>query len=104
LLFAAAGLSAFALFGPTLLLGIGNGMLLPNTTAAAISVRPEAAGAASGVMGSAQTAIGALLSASAGAVVAGGSAPMALALLIAVASAIACVLAFACPRLSNERP
>jgi DHA1 family bicyclomycin/chloramphenicol resistance-like MFS transporter len=65
-------------------------------------VRPEAAGAASGVIGSAQTAIGAVLSASAGAVVAGGTAPMALALLIAGASAIAFLLAHACPRLSGK--
>jgi MFS transporter, DHA1 family, multidrug resistance protein len=97
------GLSAAALFGPMLLLGIGNGMLLSNTMAAAISVRPEAAGAASGVMGSAQTAIGAALSAIAGTVVAGGTAPMALALLFAVASALACVLAYACPRVSPSR-
>ncbi|MCU0830158.1 MAG: multidrug effflux MFS transporter [Rhizobiaceae bacterium] len=102
LLFATLGLSAAALFGPTLLLGIGNGMLLPNTTAAAISVRPDAAGAASGVIGSAQTAIGAILSATAGAVVAGGEAPMALALLIAGASLIATVFAYACPRVSES--
>jgi MFS transporter, DHA1 family, multidrug resistance protein len=101
-LFSTLGLSAGALFGPTLLLGIGNGMMLPNTTAAAISVRPDAAGAASGMIGSAQTAIGAALSASAGAVVAGGTAPMALAWLIAGASIIACAFAFACPRVSAK--
>jgi MFS transporter, DHA1 family, multidrug resistance protein len=102
ILFYAFGLSAPALFGPMLLLGIGNGMLLPNTMAAAISVRPEAAGAASGIMGSAQTAIGAALSALAGIVVADGTAPMALAILFAVSSAVGCVCAYACPRVSDK--
>jgi MFS transporter, DHA1 family, multidrug resistance protein len=102
ILFQSVGLSAIALFAPMLLLGIGNGMLLPNTMAAAISVRPEAAGAASGVMGSAQTAIGAALSALAGIMVAGGTAPMALALLFAASSSLALVLGFACPRLSPK--
>lgn len=46
--------SPWMLFVPLSLIGIGNGMTLPNVTAAAISVRPEAAGAASGLLGSLQ--------------------------------------------------
>ncbi|MEM0900853.1 MAG: multidrug effflux MFS transporter, partial [Pseudomonadota bacterium] len=49
-----------ALFLPTVLLGVGNGMALPNVTAATISIRPEAAGAASGLLGALQMGLGAV--------------------------------------------
>lgn len=45
-------------FLPQTLISFGNGLLLPNAIAGAISVRPQAAGAASGVSGFAQFAIG----------------------------------------------
>ncbi|PHP64920.1 Bcr/CflA family drug resistance efflux transporter [Zhengella mangrovi] len=62
-----------ALFGPTILIGIGNGMTIPNATAAAVSVRPEAAGAASGLMGAIQVGFGALASVLAGIMAGDGS-------------------------------
>lgn len=37
------------LFGPILLLGLGNGMTIPNATAGTLSVRPHLAGSASGL-------------------------------------------------------
>lgn len=49
-----------ALFGPLTLIGVGNGMTLPNVVAAAVSLRPEAAGAASGLLGALQIAMGAI--------------------------------------------
>ena len=82
LLFPALGVSSLALFGPMLLVGVGNGMSLPSATAAAVSVRPEAAGAASGLMGALQTAFGAILSSVCGLVVAGGTEPVAFAAVI----------------------
>jgi DHA1 family bicyclomycin/chloramphenicol resistance-like MFS transporter len=41
----------WALFGPCILLAIGNGFSVPNAMAGAISVEPRAAGAASGLAG-----------------------------------------------------
>lgn len=60
LILLAAGIrEPIALFGPTFVIGIGNGMTLPNAISAAVSVRPTAAGAASGLMGSMQLGLGA---------------------------------------------
>jgi MFS transporter, DHA1 family, multidrug resistance protein len=47
------------IFLPQLVISYGNGLLLPNAIAGAISVRPQAAGAASGMTGFAQMASGA---------------------------------------------
>jgi len=47
------------IFLPQLLISYGNGLLLPNSIAGAISVRPQAAGTAAGMTGFAQMAIGA---------------------------------------------
>jgi DHA1 family bicyclomycin/chloramphenicol resistance-like MFS transporter len=47
------------IFLPQLVIQIGNGMLLPNAIAGAVSVRPQAAGTAAGIVGFAQMAIGA---------------------------------------------
>ncbi len=98
LLFPTLGVSASALFGPMLLVGIGNGMALPSTTAAAISVRPEAAGAASGLIGALQTGFGAILSSLCGFVVAGGTAPIAFAAVIFAVGIISVILATVKPR------
>jgi MFS transporter, DHA1 family, multidrug resistance protein len=98
LLFPTIGVSSLALFGPMLLVGIGNGMALPNATAAAVSVRPEAAGAASGLMGALQTAFGAILSSICGIVVAGGTEPIAFAAVIFGVGIVSVVLASLKPR------
>lgn len=66
--------SPFALFAPMLLVGIGNGMTIPNATAGAVSVRPEAAGAASGLLGSIQIGAGAVASVIGGMVATGPAA------------------------------
>lgn len=62
-----------ALFGPTMLIGIGNGMTIPNATAAAVSVKPDSAGAASGLMGALQVGSGALASVISGIMAGDGS-------------------------------
>ncbi len=61
--------SALALFGPMVIVGIGNGMTLPNAAAGLVSVRPELAGSASGLAGSLQLGIAALVSTFTGIVV-----------------------------------
>jgi MFS transporter, DHA1 family, multidrug resistance protein len=47
------------IFLPQLVISYGNGVLLPNSLAGAISIRPQAAGAASGLTGFIQMAVGA---------------------------------------------
>jgi DHA1 family bicyclomycin/chloramphenicol resistance-like MFS transporter len=44
-----------------MLVALGNGISLPNAVAAAISVRPERAGTASGLLGAVQMGFGALM-------------------------------------------
>lgn len=57
------------LFWPMALVGMGNGMTLPNANAGAVSVRPDLAGSASGLAGFMQIGGGALLAALAGALI-----------------------------------
>lgn len=59
-----------AVFGPVFFVGFGNGMVLPNTNAGIVSVRPKLAGTAAGLGGSLQIGGGALISALAGTLVA----------------------------------
>ena len=48
-------------FAPMAVVALGNGMTQPNAIAAAISVRPNLAGTASGLIGAAQMGCGALM-------------------------------------------
>jgi MFS transporter, DHA1 family, multidrug resistance protein len=50
------------LFLPLMLNGVGNGLSIPNLTASALSVRPEMAGSAAGLMGFGQLSLGAACS------------------------------------------
>jgi len=45
---------------PQIVISFGNGVMLPNSIAGAVSVRPQAAGTASGVLGCVQMAVGAV--------------------------------------------
>ncbi|HKK85482.1 MAG TPA: multidrug effflux MFS transporter, partial [Roseovarius sp.] len=67
LLFYAGLGSPLTFFGLMTLMGLGNGMLIPNATAGALSVRPHLAGTASGLSGALMIGLGAALSALAGA-------------------------------------
>jgi DHA1 family bicyclomycin/chloramphenicol resistance-like MFS transporter len=69
LLFASGLGSALSLFGPMTLVGIGNGMTMPNAGAGVVSVRPDLAGSASGLAGAFQLGTAATVSALAGIVV-----------------------------------
>jgi MFS transporter, DHA1 family, multidrug resistance protein len=51
-----------AIFIPCFITSLGNGLLLPNAIAAAVSVDPKAAGSASGVTGFLQMGVGAVVS------------------------------------------
>jgi len=59
--------SALSFFGLMTLVGLGNGMAIPNATAGALSVRPNLAATASGLSGAIMLGGGAALSALAGA-------------------------------------
>ena len=87
--------SAIGLFGPMFLVGIGNGMTLPSATAGAISIRPDAAGAASGLLGASQIGLGAILSVLCGAVVMNGQNPIGFAAVIAACGIISLVISLA---------
>jgi len=71
----AGALTPFTLFAPMLLVTLGNGLTIPNGTAAAISVLPGTIGAAAGLSGCAQMTIGATASQVSGIVQ--GTAPLA---------------------------
>jgi len=60
-------------FGLMTLVGLGNGMVIPNATAGALSVRPHLAGTAAGLSGALMIGVGAGLSALAGALLTPGS-------------------------------
>ncbi len=74
LMFFYAGLgTALTFFGLMTLIGLGNGMLIPNATAGALSVRPHLAGTASGLSGAMMIGGGAALSGLAGALLGPGT-------------------------------
>lgn len=60
---------AIYLFGPMILVGMGNGMVLPNANAGAVSVRPDLAGSASGIAGFMQIGGGAALASLSGSLI-----------------------------------
>lgn len=59
--------NVWSFFGFMIFVGLGNGMVIPNATAGALSVRPHLAGTASGLSGAIMIGGGAALSAIAGA-------------------------------------
>jgi DHA1 family bicyclomycin/chloramphenicol resistance-like MFS transporter len=95
LLFYLGFVGAWELFLPMVLVGVANGLSLPSAISGAISVRPEIAGAASGLSGAAQMGTGAVLSAAAGAVLTGGSSAMPMFALMFVAALLAVLVALA---------
>src|SRR6201991_538449 len=87
------------LFGTQMIVMVGNAFVMANSAAGAISIRPEAAGTASGAMGFLQQGIGALMS-QFGAYLGGHSAttlPLTSAVL-AVSLLCACMMIFVVPR------
>ena len=65
----------FTFFGPMILLGFGNGLVIPNATVGILSVRPKLAGTASGVGGALMIGGGAGLSALSGSLLKPGIGP-----------------------------
>ncbi len=92
LLFAAGYMHALSLFGPSFLVGLGNGITLPNANAGIVSVRPHLAGSASGLGGALQIGGGAALSVISGALLSVETGPFPL-VLVMLASAACGVIA-----------
>lgn len=94
--------AAWMLFVPLSLIGLGNGMTLPNVTAATISVRPEAAGAASGLLGSLQIGGGGLASIIGGIVVGETGSPYGLCALLVGFGLAALIITLMAARMSRR--
>jgi DHA1 family bicyclomycin/chloramphenicol resistance-like MFS transporter len=80
------------IFLPQIMIGFGNGLLLPTSVAGAVSIRPQVAGTASGMTGFIQMAIGAAAAQLGGHIVAHASNALPLMLLMlafGVATAVA---------------
>ncbi len=84
--------SAFSFFAFMTFVGVGNGMVIPNATAGALSVRPHLAGTASGLASAIMIGGGAGLSALAGVVIEFWPNPFSL-LLLMLATALAALVA-----------
>lgn len=81
------------IFLPQVAMSIGNGIFLPNCVAGAVSVRPQAAGTASGITGFMQMSIGATAAQVMSHLVATATTAMPLAIVMAIVS-VAATLAF----------
>ena len=98
---AAAGfVTPLALFGPMVIFAFGNGLVMPNGVAGAVSVDPRRAGAASGFAGFLQMSVGAGASAFVGHLVADSQLPLTL---VMTAAAGLAVLAHATIRGAQHR-
>jgi DHA1 family bicyclomycin/chloramphenicol resistance-like MFS transporter len=69
-------------FLPQFLISFGNGVLLPNAIAGAVSVRPQSAGAASGITGFTQMGLGAIAAQASSHVLADAASPLPMALMM----------------------
>lgn len=101
-LFLAGARQALALFGPCMLVGLGNGLTNPSAFAGALSVRPKLAGSASGLAGSMTIAGGAALSSLTGAVLTEDNAAYATLCMMLLSAVMALVAALYVPALDRE--
>jgi len=90
-------------FGFMLTVGLGNGMVLPNSNAGMLSVRPHLAGSASGLGGAIMLGGGASLAAITGAVLTPGSGPYPLLYLMIGTSTLAVVTIGYVIRVANRK-
>lgn len=86
--------NAYALFGPLMLIGVGNGLTMPSANTGALSVRPDLAGSALGLAGALTVGGGAALTTITGALVSAesGAVPLLAILLAATLISLAAAL------------
>ncbi len=94
LLFYAGAATVAVFFGSMTLVGLGNGLVMPNGTAGMLSVRPQLAGTASGVGGAIMIGGGAALSALAGVMLSeeSGALPLVWLMFASVSLGLLCIL------------
>lgn len=95
LVFLVGGSSPFAFFAGTIFVGIGNGITMPGSNTGAMSVRPDLAGSAAGLVGALALAGGAALTSLAGIAVGTGDQPVTVLALMLASSAVGLAAAFA---------
>jgi DHA1 family bicyclomycin/chloramphenicol resistance-like MFS transporter len=71
-----------SVFLPQFFISLGNGVILPGAISGAVSVRPQAAGTAAGIIGCVQMALGAAITQYAGTLLANASSAIPMALLM----------------------
>jgi DHA1 family bicyclomycin/chloramphenicol resistance-like MFS transporter len=81
------------LVAPGTLMGVANGIILPNSIAGAVSIRPQAAGTASGITGFTQMAFGAMTTQLVGHIVVGSTSVLP-ALLTMLVTATLCLVVY----------
>jgi DHA1 family bicyclomycin/chloramphenicol resistance-like MFS transporter len=92
----------WVIFAPQMIIGFASGFMLPNAISGAVSVRPQAAGAAAGITGFMQMGLGAATSQLVGHLLAGANTAMPLALIVLVLCVCGLVSFFALvPRRSD---
>jgi MFS transporter, DHA1 family, multidrug resistance protein len=84
-------LGPFIIFGPQFIISYGNGLVLPTSIAGAVSIRPHAAGSASGLTGFAQMATGAAATQGVSFALAGAADAMPMAWMVLAVPALAAV-------------
>ena len=92
------GWEMMTIFLPQVIIGFGNGLLLPTSIAAAVSIRPHVAGTASGMTGFTQMSIGAGAAQLGGYVIAHGTSAMPMLLLMLAFGVATAVAVFALVR------
>lgn len=92
-LYAAGSFGPAQIFIPLMVTGLANGLSLPSAISGAISVRPDIAGAASGLSGAGQIGMGAVLSAVGGAVIAGRATPLPIYAIMGAAALVSALVA-----------
>ncbi|WP_048648727.1 multidrug effflux MFS transporter [Nitratireductor soli] len=101
-LFSAGYFHPLSLFGPSMFVGIGNGMTMPNANAGLVSVRPHLAGTASGLGGALQIGGGAALAVVAGALLTAESGPFPLLWVMLISSSLAVVASLYVIRVARQ--
>lgn len=92
----------FALFGPLVFTGIGNGLTIPNANAGVVSVHPHLAGSAAGLAGALQIGGGALITVLTGHLLSVESGPYPLLVIMMISSGGAFLAAYYVARVARS--
>ena len=91
------------LFGPMFLVGLGNGMTLPNASSGMVSINPKLAGSASGLGMAIMIGTGAALSAFTGSILGSGESPYPLIFMVLFATIMSAATSFSVFKLGEPK-